>query len=278
MVRRLLLGVTVPVAGGLLLAAPGCGGHGDKGSSVDAASAMPAPTADAAGSAELPEASSSDASSSEAEADALTPPLPAVNKIDLLFDIDNSASMDDKQEYLAQAVPDLLRRLVTPDCVDSGGNPTGVVADANGNCSIGTIEFAPVHDLHIGIVTSSLGPRLGDACDPAALQSLPGGGSVSRHNDDQGHLVNRAGGPNYTEHPLPDLGTADFLDWFPQAPGDGGLSTPARLVRLRATAERHRVVHPRPGPCGLQRRDAHAAGLRQGLPDDPRAAPREAPR
>ena len=89
---------------------------------------------------------------------------PSMNKVDLLFDIDNSASMGDKQAYLAQAIPDLITRLVTPNCVDSGGNATGIVADVAGNCTTGTVEFTPVHDMHIGIVTSSLGPRLGDAC------------------------------------------------------------------------------------------------------------------
>src|SRR5580658_3340410 len=53
-----------------------------------------------------------------------------ISKVDLLFDIDNSASMGDKQAYLEQAVPDLITRLVTPNCVNStpsttpGGPPT----------------------------------------------------------------------------------------------------------------------------------------------------------
>jgi hypothetical protein len=231
LLRRLLLGVTIPVAAWALLAAPGCGGHGSDGSNADAAPAMPSATPDAAGLApDGPPADSPVDASPEAEASA-TPRLSAVGKIDLLFDIDNSASMGDKQSYLAQAVPDLLRRLVTPNCVDSGGNATGFVANASGNCSVGTIEFPPVRDIHIGVVTSSLGPRLGNACPPTATQVLAGGGTVNRHNDDQGHLINRASDPgnlsNYTETPLPDLGTADFLNWFPQASGDGGLSTPA---------------------------------------------------
>ncbi len=135
--------------------------------------------------------------------------------------------MGDKQAYLAQAIPDLLTRLITPNCVDSSGNGTGVVADANGNCSVGTAEFPGVHDMHIGIVTSSLGPRLGDACPTTgatSLQTLAGGATVSRHNDDQGHLINRGADPNnpsdYTEPALPDLGTVDFLDWFPQSTVD----------------------------------------------------------
>src|SRR5947209_3029405 len=41
-----------------------------------------------------------------------------VSKIDLLFMIDNSSSMADKQQILAQAVPDLVRRLVDPVCIN----------------------------------------------------------------------------------------------------------------------------------------------------------------
>ncbi|HLV22956.1 MAG TPA: hypothetical protein VKZ49_18835, partial [Polyangiaceae bacterium] len=36
----------------------------------------------------------------------------AVDKIDLLFMIDNSISMADKQRFFADAVPNLVRRLV----------------------------------------------------------------------------------------------------------------------------------------------------------------------
>src|SRR5579863_5358592 len=42
----------------------------------------------------------------------------AVDKLDLLFMIDNSASMGDKQALLALAVPDMINELVTPNCVD----------------------------------------------------------------------------------------------------------------------------------------------------------------
>src|SRR5580693_1526852 len=42
-----------------------------------------------------------------------------IDKIDLLFDIDNSASMGDKQDYLASAIPDLISRLINPNCVDT---------------------------------------------------------------------------------------------------------------------------------------------------------------
>ena len=45
----------------------------------------------------------------------------AVNKIDLLFMIDNSSSMSDKQIVLAAAVPELVERLVNPNCLNADG-------------------------------------------------------------------------------------------------------------------------------------------------------------
>ncbi len=147
------------------------------------------------------------------------------DKVDLLFDIDNSASMGDKQAYLAQAVPDLITPLIQPNCVTAGGTITGQATLA-GDCPAGSsAEFPPVHDLHIGIVSSSLGPRLGDVCpaydptNPSSVQKWTGG-TLNRHNDDQAHLLNRGADPNnladYTETPVGDAPDPDdFLDWFP---------------------------------------------------------------
>src|SRR5262245_29014157 len=41
-----------------------------------------------------------------------------MTKIDLLFMIDNSSSIADKQQILAETVPDLVTRLVDPVCID----------------------------------------------------------------------------------------------------------------------------------------------------------------
>ena len=151
-------------------------------------------------------------------------PQGSIDKVDLLFDIDNSASMGDKQAYLAQAVPALITRLVTPNCVDALGNVTGS-ASLSGMCTTGNAEFPPVHNLHIGILSSSLGARLGDTPCPSdptnpASQQMWSGGTISRHNDDQAHLLNRTADPtnltNYTEGTSADAPSPDnFLDWFP---------------------------------------------------------------
>src|SRR5450755_349598 len=86
-------------------------------------------------------------------------PLQTAAKVDLLFDIDNSASMGDKQAYLAKAVPELVTRLVRPNCFDDVTSKL-VGPSTLGACPTGsTIEFAPVHDMHLGVISSSLGTR-----------------------------------------------------------------------------------------------------------------------
>ena len=87
--------------------------------------------------------------------------LAPTDKLDILFDIDNSASMGDKQAYLARAIPDLINRLVNPNCVDVSGTVTGL--STMGLCPTGSVaEFPPVRDMHLGIVSSSLGSRLSE--------------------------------------------------------------------------------------------------------------------
>jgi hypothetical protein len=137
-----------------------------------------------------------------------------VNKIDLLFMIDNSISMADKQAFLQQAVPNLLARLIVPNCVGDDGTPNGSQADANGNCTQGTPEFTPVDDIHIGVVTTSLGGR-GKPCSP--------GSTVNPLDDDKGHLVGElrhsgaaADGTDITYNTYNNLG---FLAWDAKGKG-----------------------------------------------------------
>src|SRR6478752_5503229 len=86
-----------------------------------------------------------------------TLPNHVVDKADLLFMIDNSVSMADKQQILAKAVPVLVERLATPRCLDDAGKPTGQVSDTSGHCASGRPEFTAVKDIHVGVITSSLG-------------------------------------------------------------------------------------------------------------------------
>lgn len=121
----------------------------------------------------------------------------AVNGIDLLFMIDNSSSMADKQDILADAVPALLERLTNPNCVDPEtqqvfGSPNG------GRCERGELEFNPVASMHIGIVTSSLGAHgVEGLCQDVSSDS-------TSHNNDKGELVSRGASAGITN---------GFLEW-----------------------------------------------------------------
>ncbi len=137
-----------------------------------------------------------------------------VDKVDLLFMIDNSASMGDKQAILADAVPNLLTGLLQPKCVDpaTGNPPAGskATADPKGNkannfaCPMGTEpEFSPVTDMHIGIISSSLGSFGGDVCADSGRQN------------DHGHLLNLAGAVGAAPAPLPEASPSNFLSWYP---------------------------------------------------------------
>ena len=126
----------------------------------------------------------------------------AINAIDLLLMIDNSSSMADKQSTLALAVPQLLTQLVQPLCTDANGNTTtdatgqtARVQLGSGNCPAGfSPEFNPVNNIHIGIVTSSLGDHGGGTlCTPGASTSFVDntGKTLTEPDDvnDESHLM-----------------------------------------------------------------------------------------
>jgi len=145
----------------------------------------------------------------------------AVDKIDLLFAIDNSASMGDKQAILKEAVPNLIEGLVAPPCVDAatrlaldGGktkaNPSGGKKD-NYGCPEGSEPaFKPITDMHIGILSSSLGSMGGDVC--------PVGTDALRRDDNAKLLDSLAWYPDNEEnkdtkrHPVPTGGGVRTLD------------------------------------------------------------------
>ncbi|MFT3775832.1 MAG: hypothetical protein QM820_61595 [Minicystis sp.] len=131
-----------------------------------------------------------------------------VDKIDLLLMIDNSGSMADKQSILADAVPNLVKGLLNPPCVGDDNQPiANQPALPTDGCPVGSArEFEPIYDVHIGILSSSLGGHGSSSCDPS------GGAS----NDDKGHLLSRIDAAN------PDAGNVDtyngkgFLAWDPK--------------------------------------------------------------
>jgi hypothetical protein len=154
--------------------------------------------------------SSGDTSSSSTGGGALT----KVDKVDIVISVDNSRSMADKQEVLALALSDLIQSLANPLCVDGQGNKAATQpAQAFDPCPAGsTREFAPISDIHVGIITSSLGGHGGDACSVTNdVQSCPGGPNPS--NNDAGHLIDRqdaCGGAS-----VPTYQGQGFLAWDP---------------------------------------------------------------
>jgi hypothetical protein len=151
-----------------------------------------------------------------------------VSKIDLLLVVDNSASMADKQQILALVAPDLLSGLLNPACVDSGGNPVpaAVQPGPTGACPAGTQRDYPVvTDVHVGMLSSSLGTFGADGCldkTPSGCTGTPN----STPNDDHGHLVTRAN-PCGTMGTLPTYKNEGFLAWDPaqtqSPPGESSL-------------------------------------------------------
>lgn len=140
-----------------------------------------------------------------------------VDKIDLLLDIDNSISMADKQQILAAAVPDLVNRLVTPNCVDDKGVATGEIVDAMGKCPDGSKpEFPPIRNINIGVISSSLGDLTSGACGNASILNP----------DDKGHLLTRT----KSGAPAPaDYKSQGFLGWDPDNTR-GGQTDPGALI------------------------------------------------
>jgi hypothetical protein len=142
----------------------------------------------------------------------------SVDKIDLLFAIDNSSSMADKQQVLAEAVPALVTRLVNPVCVDDQGNRGQTPADPLADCPDPfSREFKPIGNIHIGIITSSLGAH--GAPGPNGLPHLCESGQPPvPDGNDHAHLLGALPRGQGTGYPNPG---DPFLNWNPsQNAGD----------------------------------------------------------
>ncbi len=152
------------------------------------------------------------------------------DKVDVLLAVDNSRSMADKQGILALSIPDLVKGLVNPACVSPD---TGQLADTPASpdepCANGTARrFRPVKDIHLGVVSSSLGGHGSDACIAS------GAGKAS--NDDKGHLLDRK------DPSLPDKVATyqemGFLAWDPDQrldpPGEADIDADSKADANKA--------------------------------------------
>ena len=143
----------------------------------------------------------------------------AIDKVDVLLAVDNSQSMADKQALLALAVPDLVGGLVNPPCLDEAGKPVepGPKSPLDA-CPKGSQRpFDPVLDIHIGVISSSLGAHGADTCKPTAARPS---------FDDKGHLLARADPAD--QNTLPTYEDKRFLAWDPSQkltpPGEADLT------------------------------------------------------
>jgi hypothetical protein len=141
-------------------------------------------------------------------------PIPAdngpqmeVDKVDLLLAVDNSLSMAEKQQLFAQTIPELLKRLVNPHCVTPAGMIAAEPASGDAPCPAGSNrEFEPLRDLHVGVITSSLGSHGANGAKDVC---------VTVGDNDHAHLIPlvRQGVASYNDQ--------GYLKWDPD-----GLATP----------------------------------------------------
>jgi hypothetical protein len=114
--------------------------------------APPAAPSDDMAAAPSPAVGSADAGSPRGG----SPDAGAARPLDLLFVVDNSISMADKQALLGQ-VTSVLDRFVHPLCVDADGNQFPAPAPG-ADCEPGQRrQFQPVQDVHLGVISTSMG-------------------------------------------------------------------------------------------------------------------------
>jgi hypothetical protein len=98
-----------------------------------------------------------------------------------------------------------------------------------------------VHDMHIGVITSSLGGRgAPDQCPATGPMAVnPANPALNAHYDDRGELINRGGvaGDPTIENTVADATSPDnFLSWFPTLPANMGKPAPPTTALTMAGA------------------------------------------
>ena len=132
-----------------------------------------------------------------------------VDTIDILLDIDNSRSMADKQQILAIAVADLTNALINPLCLDNNGLPVAPQPESGlDQCPPGASrEHHPIFDMHIGVISSSIGTAGAGTCIATADKPTV---------DDRAHLLSRLD-PGGGGGSVPTYQNLGFLAWDPAA-------------------------------------------------------------
>jgi hypothetical protein len=220
-------------AAGLLLTLA-CGskveiGHGEPGGAGGTGGAMTVETGGSVASAGKPGSEGGEPAEVPAAGSSASGPVfgglpPADNgpqresrRVDLLLAIDNSISMAEKSQLFAKTVPELVKRLVNPYCVSTNG--VEAMPDApDAPCPAGSQrEFAPLTDLHVGVITSSLGSHGASGAKDVCVGS---------QYDDHAHLL------PFVRDGLASYNNKGFLKWDPQ-----GLANPPGESDVQAFAD-----------------------------------------
>jgi hypothetical protein len=115
-------------------------------------------------------------------------------------------------------MPELVKRLVSPHCVNSAGGIVSQPTSPDQACPAGSArEFLPLRDLHVGVITSSLGSHGAKGAKDVC---------VSTEDDDHAHLLPtvRSGLSSYDDK--------GFIKWDPN-----GLATPPGENDVQAFAD-----------------------------------------
>lgn len=155
----------------------------------------------------------------------ISPDAGAPRPLDLLFVVDNSISMADKQALLGQ-VANVLDRFIHPLCVDADGNQFPAPA-AGADCAPGQrLQFPPIEDVHLGVISTSLG-------DGGANVACPGDAAFPRFVEDRadnGRLLGTL--PRAAAVGVADTG---FVSW--RAGDDEAAATATFASLIAATGE-----------------------------------------
>ncbi len=142
-----------------------------------------------------------------------------VDKVDLLIVVDNSSSMKDKQAELGRRIPELISALTTPSVDPKTGRTTSVA------------------DIHVGVITSSLGSYGTGVCSPAryGVRQDDGAHLLPRVNEapgSGGFVVDGNGTPIRATCPAPQPGKP--LTWAAEPGGDARFVGAAGALELQA--------------------------------------------
>jgi hypothetical protein len=220
-------------------------------------------------------ASTNEGGSSSDESRHVGGPIPTDNgpqrevaKVDLLLSIDNSFSMAEKQQLFAKTMPELVKRLVSPRCVTTAGVVTAEPTSPDLPCPTGSVrEFEPLRDLHVGVITSSLGSHgakgAKDVCvsteddDHAHLLGTARPGVTSY--EDQGYLKWDADGTSSPPGENDVQAFADSLGQMIESAGEQGCGYEAQLESVYRF-----LVDPEP-PLQVVVPDNSSLAVKQGL-------------